>query len=1019
MSKSIQVGIRAKPTNNNLNIWSIDSKKNKIIFNNNGSEYIYNRVFQPSIQTYEIYHEMADDVIEGFLEGYNGTIFAYGSTGSGKTFTMMGDNEHPGITPLAVQHIFEHIQNDRSREYIVGFSYFEIYNETIKDLMKPNSQRTKNIKFSQVITNSYEDLMATIKRSEENRATGATSMNEHSSRSHAIIRIALESTSVNNQGSAVRRSVLNLIDLAGSECQKDTNAEGERQREASNINKSLLALSNVINALQNKKASINYRDSKLTLYLQNSLGGNAHTVIICTISQENAQQSTTKSTLSFATKAMKVKNQVKLNEIKSEKAIIEEQKNEIARLLSEIERLKAIIESKDNNLSPKGDNSLYELSNSPISENKNINSNNSSFSFSVTEEIPCLPKKIKKQRKIPPKLDLNNISPKSNQDEILDQLDFTRTMYPIDFEPSPIRLPKKQKKSYVLNDITDDEKLSDAEADREAEQLSKEILSHNKAILCDSPSDSSEQIVNTNKELETLKTEKEELESIIKDLKSQIQEKEQLQKTNEELKLQIQEKEQLQTNIVELEKQLKIQNENSQNHIDMIKTKDTEIQSLKDEINKVKEMKIMEDEKIIENQKDEIGKLKEEIEKMKSSLFLKEAHLKGVSLNTAQLQGLIKQKDSLMAKYSDDKEKEVFLMRKQIDELTKQNSELKMQTEELISQNLELIQKNDDAQRKHDELSKIKDDVSAQNNEYSLKCDNFYKQLKETSKQNNELIKKYQNLSNENKTLRKKFEEIENSHKVPNSNVKFVSKFACAKDTTEVFMSNDSLNFSAIDKQDVSLVTTTKRIPLQPMNNITISLDKSSLKNTLLQKVQNSNLDQYDKLVNHRQYTPRNLKRKLSIENVYFFESVNQSDELDSSKLDQTHVINNSIFNQVNEDDFEVNSISNTSILADQSNSSIQILSDNANEITQEQIQNKNEKNEIDKSSDDEFIEDCSINESSSDENDSQLDFKQLCEIHRSNIEFNNHHNHLSDFLNLFTILMLFFAYIGMFIFDI
>ncbi|OHT09588.1 hypothetical protein TRFO_21471 [Tritrichomonas foetus] len=280
---------------------------------------------------------MAGNVIQSFVNGANGTIFAYGSTGSGKTFkTMMGNDDFPGIIPLAVEHIFNCLFQNQANVYKVSFSYFEIYNEKIRDLLQPNHNEKQ---LTSKTATSAQMVFETIQAAEVNRSTGATSMNDHSSRSHAIVRIVLESQPRGERG-VIYKSVLNLVDLAGSECQKNTNAEGSRQLEASNINKSLLALSKLIDALQKNKTVVSYRDSLLTYYLRDSIGGCAHTAIICAINSEASQKSTSETTLRFAQKAMKIKNEPKINKCMTKEARIKE-------LEKEVEMLRGIINDKD------------------------------------------------------------------------------------------------------------------------------------------------------------------------------------------------------------------------------------------------------------------------------------------------------------------------------------------------------------------------------------------------------------------------------------------------------------------------------------------------------------------------------------------------------------------------------------------------------------------------------------------------------------------------------------------------
>jgi hypothetical protein len=294
----------------------------------------FNRVFQPDSKNLEVYQAVASDIVDEVMNGTNGTIFAYGSTGSGKTYTMMGEGSQPGITPLAVDHIFKHIEGHPERTFVVEFSYFEIYNEKVYDLLNERAVADVRIRYTQQRARSARYLIDTIIAAETNRATGATSMNEHSSRSHAIVRISIDSYAATGEGHIHLNSVLNLVDLAGSECQKNTNAEGDRQHEASKINKSLLALSRLIDSLQSGKTVAVWRESKLTLYLQNSIGGNSLTTIICAINSDLSQKSTSEYTLRFASKAMKVRNQPKVNQVVSDKGRIE-QLTEENRILKE------------------------------------------------------------------------------------------------------------------------------------------------------------------------------------------------------------------------------------------------------------------------------------------------------------------------------------------------------------------------------------------------------------------------------------------------------------------------------------------------------------------------------------------------------------------------------------------------------------------------------------------------------------------------------------------------------------
>lgn len=215
---------------------------------------------------------------------------------------MMGTEEEPGIIPLTVNEIFKQIELIKDREFLIRIGYIEIYNEKIYDLLMENKQEINKIRETsngevmvnqtEVLTSSVQTILQHYDKGNRGRSVGETVMNERSSRSHTIFRIVIESHESGNDG-VYQVSTLNLVDLAGSERADQTKATGERLREGGHINKSLLSLSKVIRELgelnddKGKNVDgikyINYRDSKLTRILSASLGGNAMTAIICTI----------------------------------------------------------------------------------------------------------------------------------------------------------------------------------------------------------------------------------------------------------------------------------------------------------------------------------------------------------------------------------------------------------------------------------------------------------------------------------------------------------------------------------------------------------------------------------------------------------------------------------------------------------------------------------------------------------------------------------------------------------------
>ncbi|XP_036974716.1 centromere-associated protein E isoform X7 [Acanthopagrus latus] len=341
--------------------WKSNSKSIHLIDDGNSNKsFSFDRVFAAEETTSQLYQSIAKPLVVSSVEGYNGTIFAYGQTSSGKTFTMMGSDLTPGVIPLAVEDVFQTIKNCPKKEFLLRVSYMEIYNETVTDLLvdswkrKPLEVRetiNKNIYVAdlteELVTNP-EQALAWIRKGEKNRHYGKTKMNQRSSRSHTIFRMILESrersdpASGENADGAIIVSHLNLVDLAGSERASQTGAEGARFKEGCNINRSLFTLGQVIKKLtdESQKGFTNYRDSKLTRILQNSLGGNAKTVIICTITPVALDE--TLSTLQFASTAKKMKNDPHVTEVSDDGALLKRYRNEIVDLKRRLHEVSSV-----------------------------------------------------------------------------------------------------------------------------------------------------------------------------------------------------------------------------------------------------------------------------------------------------------------------------------------------------------------------------------------------------------------------------------------------------------------------------------------------------------------------------------------------------------------------------------------------------------------------------------------------------------------------------------------------------
>ncbi|KAL9411491.1 hypothetical protein AB3S75_045150 [Citrus x aurantiifolia] len=354
----IHVTVRARPLSPEdakSSPWRIMG--NSIFIPNHSSKFEFDRIFDQDCKTLEVYEARTRDIVAAAVRGFNGTVFAYGQTNSGKTHTMRGSLTEPGVIPRAVHDLFDIIQGEVDREFLLRMSYMEIYNEDINDLLAPEHRKLQiheSLERGIYVAGLREEIVASPQQvlnlmdfGESHRHIGETNMNLHSSRSHTIFRMIIESRDKteddNNDNScdAVRVSVLNLVDLAGSERAAKTGAEGVRLKEGSHINKSLMTLGTVIKKLsegaESQGGHVPYRDSKLTRILQPALGGNANTAIICNITLAQIHADETKSSLQFASRALCVTNCARVNEILTDAALLKRQKKEIEELRAKLQ----------------------------------------------------------------------------------------------------------------------------------------------------------------------------------------------------------------------------------------------------------------------------------------------------------------------------------------------------------------------------------------------------------------------------------------------------------------------------------------------------------------------------------------------------------------------------------------------------------------------------------------------------------------------------------------------------------
>ncbi|KAF8468875.1 P-loop containing nucleoside triphosphate hydrolase protein [Kalaharituber pfeilii] len=284
-----------------------------------------------------IYNCLGEEFLDHNFEGYHTCIFAYGQTGSGKSYSMMGTEENPGLIPRTCEDLFERIESNVSPDvsYSVRVSYFEVYNEQVRDLLAPRSDPPRYLKVREsptegphvadlidVPVKNYAEVMRYMTMGDINRTVASTKMNDTSSRSHAVFTLMLRQVhhDVNTDETTERTARIRLVDLAGSERANATGATGVRLREGGNINKSLTTLGRVIAALagastgavRGKKEVVPYRDSVLTWLLKDSLGGNSKTAMIACISPTDYEE--TLSTLRYADQAKHIKTRATINE---------------------------------------------------------------------------------------------------------------------------------------------------------------------------------------------------------------------------------------------------------------------------------------------------------------------------------------------------------------------------------------------------------------------------------------------------------------------------------------------------------------------------------------------------------------------------------------------------------------------------------------------------------------------------------------------------------------------------------
>lgn len=369
-NQNIQVFVRCRPMNNNERRSVVDvlPERREVrvqpsTANQQPRSFYYDQVFQQDTDQIEVYKKVVKPLISQVLLGFNCTVFAYGQTGTGKTYTMEGnrsdldlsweEDPHCGIIPRAVSQLFETLKSSDC-DFTVRVSFLELYNEDTYDLLsqRPLEELAKlkiyddvNTRGSVIVggleeinVKSKNDIFEILKKGSSRRQTAATLLNACSSRSHTIFSIVVHVREGSLNGEELLKiGKLNLVDLAGSENIGRSGAQDKRAREAGNINQSLLTLGRVITALVEKRPHIPYRESKLTRLLQDSLGGKTKTSIIATISPSSLDIDDTCSTLEYAFRAKKITNKPEMNQRLTQKALLREYSQQIERLRRDLQ----------------------------------------------------------------------------------------------------------------------------------------------------------------------------------------------------------------------------------------------------------------------------------------------------------------------------------------------------------------------------------------------------------------------------------------------------------------------------------------------------------------------------------------------------------------------------------------------------------------------------------------------------------------------------------------------------------
>uniref|UniRef100_A0A8B9F5R2 Kinesin family member 4A n=1 Tax=Amazona collaria TaxID=241587 RepID=A0A8B9F5R2_9PSIT len=511
--------------------------------------FTYDYVFDPSVEQEEVFNTAVSPLIRGIFKGYNATVLAYGQTGSGKTYSMGGtytasqeDEPSVGVIPRVIKLLFKEKEQRQDWEFVLKVSYLEVYNEDILDLLCPSRERPSQISIredpkegikivglTERNVTCAQEMVFCLEQGNNSRTVASTAMNSQSSRSHAIFTIFIDQKKKSDKNSSFH-SKLHLVDLAGSERQKKTKAEGDRLKEGININRGLLCLGNVISALgdENKKGGfVPYRDSKLTRLLQDSLGGNSHTLMIACVSPADSNLEETLNTLRYADRARKIKNKPIVNR--------DPQAAELCQLKQQVQQLQVLLLQAHGGILPVSINmapsenlqSLTEKNQSLMEENQKLSQGLSEAAGQTAQLLERLilvrfsyQRKTFKLQDIPfqCKLDLQKLVENVKDEELKEKVEVLRNFQQV--------LAQLQEAGMDHNTKRSSDVFTTQHALRQA-QMSKELLELDKVLAMKEAL--AKKVTQNDSQLEPIQSQ---YQTNIKDLESEVSS---LQKEKEEL----------------------------------------------------------------------------------------------------------------------------------------------------------------------------------------------------------------------------------------------------------------------------------------------------------------------------------------------------------------------------------------------------------------------------------------------------------------------------------------------------